>query len=57
MKTDLDTTGRVSDISRVDNLAEEKKIESRSVPAPLKEEINSSYHYQLQFHKNPLKIH
>lgn len=44
MKTDLDATlERVLDVSQVDNLAEEPKIESKSVPAPSEEEMNSFY--------------
>ncbi|XP_068743620.1 uncharacterized protein [Montipora capricornis] len=44
MKTDLDATlDRVFDISQGDNLAEEPKIESRGVPAPSEEEMNSFY--------------
>ena len=44
MKTDLDATlDGVFDISQGDNLAEEPKIESKSVPSPSEEEMNSFY--------------
>lgn len=44
IKTDLDATlQRVLDVSQVDSLAEEPKIESKSVPAPSEEEMNSFY--------------
>ena len=44
MKADLDATlDRVFDISQGDKLAEEPKIESKSVPAPSEEEMNSLY--------------
>ena len=44
MKTDLDATlDRVFHISQGDKLAEEPKIESKSVPAPSEEEMNSLY--------------
>ena len=41
MKSDLDATlDRVFDISQVNNLSEEPKIESTSVPAPSEEEMS-----------------
>ena len=44
MKADLDATlDRVFDISQGDNLAEEPKIDSKSVPAPSEEEMNFFY--------------
>ena len=47
MKTDLDAIlERVLDVSEVNNLPEEPKIESKSVPAPSEEEINS-FHAEL----------
>ena len=43
-KNDLDATlERVLDVSRVNNLAEEPKIKSKSVPASSEEELNSFY--------------
>ena len=44
MKADLDATlDSVFDRSQGDNLAEEPQIESKSVPAPSEEEMNSFY--------------